>query len=113
MDLRIHTVHFDADQKLIDYIHKKFGKLSTFNKRIIDGEVILKLEKKHLNKNEVYGNKILELKINIPGEQLFTKESSSSFEATVDSALETMSRLLKKKKDKRKIRKSDVRDLTN
>jgi len=71
------------------------------------------VEKKHLNKDEVYGNKILELKINIPGEQLFTKESSSSFEAAVDSALETMSRLLKKQKEKLKIKKSEIRDLNS
>lgn len=107
----MHSVRFDADQKLLDYIRKKIEKLETFNDRIVDGEVILRLDKSHLNKNEVFGNKIIELKINIPGQQLFTKESSNTFEAATDLASETMSRLLKKSKDKKKIRKSDLKIL--
>lgn len=111
MNLRLHSVHFDADQKLLDYITKKVEKLETFHHRIVDGEVILRLEKSHLNKNEVFANKILELKINIPGQQLFTKESSSTFEAAVDLAVERMSRQLKKNKEKRQNRKVDLDNL--
>ncbi len=111
MDLRMHAVHFDADRKLLKYIRKKVDKLETFNRRIVDGEVILRLEKKHLNKDEVFGNKIVEIKINLPGQQLFTKESSSTFEAATDMAVETMSGQLKKNKEKKKIRKSDLKIL--
>ncbi len=111
MNLRMHAVHFDADQKLLDYIKKKVEKLETFNRKIVDGEVILRLEKSHLNKNEVFSNKVIELKINIPGEQLFTKESSSSFESATDTAVEIMSRLIKKRKQKKQIRKADLKEL--
>jgi putative sigma-54 modulation protein len=101
MILRIHSVHFDADQKLLDYVQKKVDKLDTFYDRIIDGEVILRLEKSHLNKKEVFGNKTVELKVNIPGQQLFAKESSVSFEAAIDEVVEQMSRQLIKQKGKR------------
>jgi putative sigma-54 modulation protein len=101
MILRIHSVHFDADQKLLDYVQKKVDKLDTFYDRIIDGEVILRLEKSHLNKKEVFGNKTVELKVNIPGQQLFGKESSVSFEAAIDEVVEQMSRQLIKQKGKR------------
>jgi putative sigma-54 modulation protein len=101
MILRIHSVHFDADQKLLDYCQKKVDKLDTFYDRIVDGEVILRLEQSHLNKKEVFGNKTVELKINIPGQQLFVKESSVTFEAGIDEASERMARQLVKQKEKR------------
>ena len=101
MILRIHSVHFDADQKLLDYVQKKVDKLETFYDRIVDGEVILRLEKSNLNKKEVFGNKTVELKVNIPGQQLFAKESSVSFEAAIDEVVEQMSRQLVKQKEKR------------
>ena len=101
MILRIHSVHFDADQKLLDYVQKKVDKLDTFYDRIVDGEVILRLEKSHRKKKEVFGNKTVELKVNIPGQQLFAKGSSVSFEAAIDEVVEQMSRQLIKQKGKR------------
>ncbi len=108
MIIRMHSVHFDADQKLLDYVQKKIDKLDTFHDRIVDGEVVMRLEKSQLNKQEVFGNKSVELKINIPGQQLFVKDTSSSFEAATDLAVERMSRQLKKNKEKRQIRKVDL-----
>ena len=70
-------------------------KLETFYDRIVDGEVILKVEKE--DKRE---NKFVELKLNIPGKQLFAKEHSKSFEAAVDSGVEALRRQLKKSKEK-------------
>ena len=110
MILRMHSVHFDADQKLLDYVQKKTDKLDTFYDRIIDGEVIMRVEKSHLNKKEVFGNKSVELKINIPGQQLFMKESSNTFEAAIDQVLDRMSRQLKKYKEKRYNKKANVKD---
>ncbi len=108
MILRMQPVHFDADQKLLDYVQKKIDKLETFHDRIIDGEVIMRLEKSHLNKKEVFGNKTVELKINIPRQQLFVKDSSSTFEAAIDLALERMSRQLKRQKEKKQPRKASI-----
>ena len=108
MILRMHSVHFDADQKLLDYVQKKTDKLDTFYDRIIDGEVIMRVEKSHLNKKEVFGNKSVELKTNIPGQQLFMKESSSTFEAAIDQVLDRMSRQLKKYKEKRYNKKANL-----
>jgi putative sigma-54 modulation protein len=109
MILRIHSVHFDADKKLLDYVQKKVDKLETFYDRIVDGEVIMRLEKSHLNKKEVFGNKSVEIKVNIPGQQLFMKESSITFEAATDAVLERMSRQLKKQKEKRYSKKNDIK----
>jgi putative sigma-54 modulation protein len=91
----MHSIRFDADQKLIDFIQKKADKLEKFYDRIIDGEVYLKLDKDD-NKE----NKILEVKINIPGNQLFVKERSRTFETAMDQAIESLKRQLKKHKKK-------------
>ncbi|ADR22390.1 hypothetical protein MATR_37640 [Marivirga tractuosa] len=95
MKLQMHSIHFDADAKLIDFIQKRIDKLETFYDRFIDGEVFLRLDKDSNN-----ANKIVEVKLNIPGNQLFAKEKSDSFEAGIDSASEALRRQIKKFKEK-------------
>jgi len=95
MKLQMHSIHFDADQKLIDFIQKKADKLETYFDRIQDGEVYLRLDK-----NEKNANKIVEIKLNVPGKQFFAKHQTDSFEAAADEAIEGLRRQLKKHKEK-------------
>ena len=95
MKLQMHSIHFDADQKLIDFVQKKTEKLETFFDKIIDGEVFMKVEN-----DDSRENKHLEIKLNIPGSQLFAKQKSTSFEAAADDAVEALRRQLKKHKEK-------------
>ena len=95
MKLQTQTVHVDPAPELIDFIQRKVNKLETFYDRIIDGEVFLKMES-----GEAIENKIVEIKINIPGNQLFAKEQNESFEAAADTAVEALRRQLKKHKEK-------------
>lgn len=95
MKLQMHSIHFDADQKLIDFIQKKADKLDTFYDRIIDGEVFMRLDK-----NEKNANKIVEIKLNTPGKQFFAKHQDESFEAAADESVEGLRRQIKKFKEK-------------
>lgn len=95
MKLQIQSIHFDADVKLIDFIQKKLDKLDTFYDRIISGEVFLKLEK-----NEEKANKIVQVKLSIPGNDLLVKEQAASFEEAADMAYENLKRQLQKTKEK-------------
>ncbi len=95
MKLQIQSIHFDADAKLLDYIEKKTEKLSVFYDKIVDGEVFLKLEK-----DDEKQNKIVEIKLRIPGSSLFVREKSASFEAAADEAVEALKNQLKKAKEK-------------
>lgn len=95
MKLQMHSIHFDADQKLIDFIQKKADKLDTYFDRIIDGEVFMRLDN-----HEKKENKIVEIKMNVPGKTLFSKHQSESFEAATDEAIEGLRRQLKKFKEK-------------
>lgn len=95
MKLQMHSIHFDADQKLITFIQKKADKLDTYYDQIIDGEVFMRLDK-----NDKSENKIVEVKLNVPGKQLFAKNQSDSFEAAADEAIEGLRRQIKKYKEK-------------
>ena len=95
MKLQIHSIRLDADEKLIDLIKKKRNKLETFYDRIRDGEVFLKIEN-----DESRVNKIIEIKLNIPGDQLFAKERARSFEIGADEATQALRRQIKKYKEK-------------
>ena len=95
MKLQIHSVRFDSDYKLINLIKRKLVKLETFYNRIIDGEVFLRIEN-----DESRINKIIEIKLNIPGDQLFAKERARTFEIGVDEVTEALRRQIKKFKEK-------------
>jgi putative sigma-54 modulation protein len=94
MKLNMHSIHFDADQKLLDFIQKKLDKLETFYDQIVDGEVFLRLN------NSKVENKTVEIKLNIPGNQLFAKEEAKTFEEATDQATEALRRQLRKFKVK-------------
>lgn len=95
MKLQMHSIRFDADQKLIDFVQKRVDKLDKFFDRIIDGEVFMRLDKD--NNME---NKIIEIKLNIPRNQLFVKERAKSFEAATDLAVEGLRKQIVKHKEK-------------
>lgn len=94
MKLQVHSIHFDADQKLVHFIQKKVNKLETFYDRLVDGEVFLRLN------NEGIENKTVEIKVNVPGTQLFATEKARSFEAAADLATDALRMQLKKFKAK-------------
>lgn len=90
MKLQVQSIHFDADIKLIHFIQRKVDKLQTFYDRMVDGEVFLRLN------NEGVENKTVEIKLNMPGTQLFAVEKARSFEAATDMATEALRSQLKK-----------------
>lgn len=95
MDIKIHSVRFDADKKLINFINSKVNKLIQFNDDIIAAEVFLRLEN-----SQDMENKITEIKLDIPGNNLFAKKQSKTFEEATDLAVEALRRQVKKKKEK-------------
>lgn len=98
MNIQVKTVHFTADQKLIDFVNKKVAKLDTYFEGIIGIEVIMKVDKP-----ETANNKIAEIKLSIPGtDYLFAEKQSDTFEESIDLAIEAIRRQLTKFKEKLK-----------
>ncbi|MFM7487241.1 MAG: ribosome hibernation-promoting factor, HPF/YfiA family [Cytophagales bacterium] len=94
MRLQVHSIHFDADRKLVDFIQRKVDKLETFYDRVVDGEVFLRLN------NTGVENKTVEIKVKVPGSQLFAKEQARTFEAATDLATEALRNQIKKYKER-------------
>jgi len=92
MRLQVHSIHFDADQKLIDFIQQRVDKLQTFYDRFTEGEVFLRIN------NEGVENKTVEIKLSVPGKKLFAKMNAKSFEAATDLSTEALRNQLKKLK---------------
>ena len=65
MEIQIHSIHFKADQKLLDFINEKLNKLEQFNQQVVSAEVFLRLDK-----DKEKENKITEIKLHLPGKEL-------------------------------------------
>ncbi|AHJ99276.1 ribosome hibernation-promoting factor, HPF/YfiA family [Hymenobacter swuensis] len=95
MKVQMQSVHFDADQKLLDFIQKRLDKLETFYDRVTEGEVIMRL-----NNKDGVANKTVEIKVHVPGTTLFAQEDAASFEAAADEAVDSLRRQISKHKEK-------------
>ena len=95
MEVRVHSIHFDADKKLLEFIDNKVDKLTTFDNNLMSGEVFLRLDKA-----DNHSNKVAEIKIKAPGAELFAKKKCTSFEEATDLAVDALRRQIKKYKGK-------------
>jgi putative sigma-54 modulation protein len=95
--MRVYTeaIQFKADSKLLAFIEQKLQKMEHLFDRIIEARVVLKLE----NTGQVK-DKIAEVHLSVPGELLLVSESSKTFEASIDTAVDTLKRRLIKYKEK-------------
>ncbi len=96
MKIHVEAVGFTADDKLVEYIDKKLNKLDQFFDRIVDTRVVLKLE----NSGQVK-DKIVEARVNVPGDTLICKHSDKLFESSVDSVADNLKRQLIRFKEKK------------
>jgi putative sigma-54 modulation protein len=96
MNVKIQTVRFNADEKLVEYINQKLQKLKVFHDRIVKVDVFLKLD----NVVHTIKDKIAEIRVHVPRHHFFAKTTSKSFEESFDEALDSLLIQLKKKKEK-------------
>lgn len=96
MRIHIQAIQFTASEQLINFIEKKTGKLEHFYDRIIDVEVYLTLD----SKSSQIKDKVVRIKVNLPGGQIVATEDSKAFETAVDLALDSATRQLKRYKEK-------------
>jgi putative sigma-54 modulation protein len=97
MNIQIHSVRFDADKKLTDFVHQKLEKLPQFSDDIVNVEVFLRLDK-----DQDRENKIAEIKLELPGGPLFAKRQSKSFEESTDGAIDAIKKQITKHKQKKR-----------
>jgi putative sigma-54 modulation protein len=94
MDVIIQSLGFKAGEALEDYVREKLEKL-TPNDRIVRANVTL-----YLGPDRATPNDYCEIRLEVPGNDLFIKESSTEFEQAVDSAVNKLQSMLRKTKEK-------------
>jgi putative sigma-54 modulation protein len=97
MNIQIHSVRFDADKKLIDFVQQKLEKLNQFDEDIVNAEVYLRLDK-----DQDRENKISEIKLEVSGKPLFAKKQSKTFEEATDEAVDALKKQITKHKQKKR-----------
>ncbi|MBS6912263.1 MAG: ribosome-associated translation inhibitor RaiA [Prevotella sp.] len=97
MEIRIKSIHFDATEKLQEFINKKVEKLQKSYEVIQKVEVQLKVEKP-----AAALNKTTSLTVTAPGNTLFVEKTCDTFEEGVDLCLDAMKVQLTKFKEKQR-----------
>ena len=97
MEIQIHSVHFDADKKLLDFIQVKVKKLLQYRDDIFAADIFLRL----VNIQDDH-NKIVEIKLDIPHNPLFAKKQSKTFEEATDNVIDALRRQITKQKGKQR-----------
>jgi len=95
MKVIVQSVNFNADKGLIDFVEKKVASLEKYYDKIVDSEVFLKV----LQTSEKE-NKTVDIKINIPGNDIVVKKQCKTFEEGTMVAVDSLKRKLAKEKEK-------------
>ena len=95
MKVKIHAIKFDAGKDLHKFVQERVDKLDLFFDKIVASEVFLRIDGTNKDKD-----KIAEIKMTIPGKELFAKKHGNSFEEATDLAVDALRRQLKKQKQK-------------
>lgn len=95
MKVKVSAIHFSVDQKLVDFIEEKVTKLETFYDKIISAEATLKVEE-----GSEKENKFVEIRLVVPGKDLFAKKTAKSFEEATDNVVEALRKQIRKHKSK-------------
>ncbi len=95
MTINVQAVNFDAKPGLEEFLVKKLSKLSVLSDDIIGAQVFLKVE----NISEK-NNKSVDIRLEVPGDDIVVNKIGESFEESIDLAVDTLKRLVIRKKEK-------------
>ena len=97
MKVSVQSVNFNIDKELVNFIEKKINNLEKFHDNILGAEVSLKVQKTSEKEN-----KISELRIVLPGNDILIKKQSKTFEEGISLSVDALKRQLLKRKEKQR-----------
>ena len=95
MKVSVHAVNFTVDKRLVDFIQERLDKLEKYYDKVVSADVFLKVEKTSEKEN-----KIVEVKINVPGDEFLVKKQCKTLEEALELSAESIQRMLVKRKEK-------------
>ena len=96
MNIKMHSIRFDADQKLVEFVNTKVKKLPNVYDDILGAEVFLRLNKDTAERE----NKLVEIKLDVKGQVVFAKKQCKTFEEATDQSIVALKKQLVKRKEK-------------
>ncbi len=99
MKILVQSVNFNADAGLIEFVEKKINSLEKYYDKIVDSEVFLKVQQTSEKEN-----KLVDIKLNIPGGDLIVKKQCKTFEEGIMLASDSLKRKLTKEKEKLRVK---------
>jgi len=98
MKVNVQSIHFRADAKLVEFIEKKLMRLNRYldKNRNVEAEVSLKLQ----DTGSQINDKIIEIKLQVPGGWMIDKKTGRTFEAAITASADTLKRQLLRHKDR-------------
>lgn len=97
MKVNVQTPNFTAKDELIEFVQNRLSKLEQFHDKIVFADVFLKVQKTSEKEN-----KIVEVLLSIPGDEVMVKKEAKTFEEAIDEVVKALERQLKKRKQKQK-----------
>ena len=95
MKISVQSVNFNISKDLVNYIEKKVNNLEKFHDHIIGAEVYLKVQSTSEKEN-----KLVDVKMILPGVDIVAKKQSKTFEEAASLAIDSVKRQLVKRKEK-------------
>ena len=95
MKVSVNAVNFSVDRKLVVFIQERLTKLEKYYDKVVSADVFLKVEKTSEKEN-----KVVEVKIHVPGDDFMVKKQYRTFEEALEVSAESIERLLVKRKEK-------------
>lgn len=95
MTIKLQTVNFNAKDGLEEYVENKLSKLEQFYDKIISVQVSMRVE--NVSEKE---NKFVDVKLEVPGDDIVVKKSGQTFEECIDLSIDTLKKLIIRKKEK-------------
>ena len=96
MDIKMHSIRFDADEKLLNFIDTNVKQLPTVSDDIMGAEVFLRLDQD----TAVRENKLVEINLDVKGQTVFAKKQCKTFEEATDLSIDALRKQLVKRKGK-------------
>ena len=94
MEIKVQSIKFDADQKLVDYVNRKVSKLEKFYEDAVGCEVALSLLPDPANKNAL-------VRVLIPGTEVVAERNADTFEEAITECVGILKEKLVSAKEKR------------
>lgn len=97
MVTEVRAVQFKASSRLVDYTQQRLERVNQVYQRVMRATVFFRIDNNHLTVN-----KIAEVTLHIPGEDLIVRKEAKTFEKALSMAVDRLRRIARETKAKTK-----------